>query len=126
MTAFTTHDDSYSLRGRLLLWLLVPLMLIGLVALYDGYRAARTTADEVSDRVLAGSALAIAERVFVNDEGALEADIPYVALQMLTSSEDDRVFYRIEDGEGVFVTGYRNLEHELKLFGTCPRCQRSR
>ena len=110
MTTFTTHDDSYSLRGRLLLWLLVPLMLIGLLALYDGYRAARTTADEVSDRVLAGSALAIAERVFVNDEGALEADIPYVALQMLTSSEDDRVFYRIEDGDGRFVTGYRKLE----------------
>ena len=110
MTAFTTQDDSYSLRGRLLLWLLVPLMAIGLLALYDGYRAARTTADEVSDRVLAGSALAIAERVFVNEEGALEADIPYVALQMLTSSEDDRVFYRIEDGDGVFITGYRNLE----------------
>ena len=110
MTTHTAPDDSYSLRGRLLLWLLVPLMLIGLLALYDGYRAARSTADEVSDRVLAGSALAIAERVFVNDEGALEADIPYVALQMLTSSEDDRVFYRIEDGEGNFVTGYRKLE----------------
>jgi len=102
--------SSYSLRGRLLLWLLIPLMLIGLIALYDGYRAARTTADEVSDRVLAGSALAIAERVFVNDEGLLEVDIPYVALQMLTSSEDDRVFYRIEDGQGGFITGYRNLK----------------
>lgn len=101
---------SYSLRGRLLLWLLIPLLIIGLVALFDSYRAARTTADEVSDRVLAGSALAIAERVFVNDDGNLEADIPYVALQMLTSSEDDRVFYRIESGDGSFVTGYRKLE----------------
>ncbi|NKB50673.1 MAG: HAMP domain-containing protein [Rhizobiaceae bacterium] len=110
MSTRSTSDDSYSLRGRLLLWLLTPLMLIGLLALYDGYRAARDTADEVSDRVLAGSALAIAERVFVNDEGILEADIPYVALQMLTSSEDDRVFYRIEDGDGKFVTGYRKLE----------------
>ena len=114
MTAFTSHDDSYSLRGRLLLGLLVPLMLIGLLALYDGYRAARTTADEVSDRVLAGSALAIAERVFVNEEGDLEADIPYVALQMLTSSEDDRVFYRIEDGDGEFVTGYRQPSFECE------------
>ena len=101
---------SYSLRGRLLLWLSIPLLVIGLVALFDSYRSARTSADEVSDRVLAGSALAIAERVFVNDEGNLEADIPYVALQMLTSSEDDRVFYRIESGDGTFVTGYRKLE----------------
>lgn len=92
------------------MWLLAPLVLIGVLALVDGYRSARLTADEVSDRVLAGSALAIAERVFVNDEGALEADIPYVALQMLTSSEDDRVFYRIETGDGKFVTGYRKLE----------------
>ncbi|MEP0942975.1 MAG: sensor histidine kinase [Rhizobiaceae bacterium] len=109
---------SYSLRGRLLLWLLLPLMLIGLIALFDGYRAARISADEVSDRVLAGSALAIAERVFVNDEGILEADIPYVALQMLTSSEDDRVFYRIETGDGTFVTGYRKLQLPAPIGGT--------
>ncbi|MGI9365936.1 MAG: sensor histidine kinase [Rhizobiaceae bacterium] len=110
MTARSTQAPHYSLRGRLLLWLLAPLVLIGVLALVDGYRSARLTADEVSDRVLAGSALAIAERVFVNDEGKLEADIPYVALQMLTSSEDDRVFYRIETGDGEFVTGYRKLE----------------
>ena len=110
MSARQGLNVSYSLRGRLLLWLLLPLMLIGLIALFDGYRAARTSADEVSDRVLAGSALAIAERVFVNDDGVLEADIPYVALQMLTSSEDDRVFYRVEAGDGSFITGYRKLE----------------
>ncbi|MFK7903304.1 MAG: sensor histidine kinase, partial [Nitratireductor sp.] len=102
--------EEYSLRTRLLLWLLIPLILIGLAALYDGYRSARITSDEVSDRVLAGSALAIAERVFVNDEGQLEVDIPYVALQMLTSSEDDRVFYKIEHLDGRFITGYRGLK----------------
>lgn len=102
--------QEYSLRTRLLLWLLVPLILIGLAALYDGYRSARITADEVSDRVLAGSALAITERVFVNDEGMLEVDIPYVALQMLTSSEDDRVFYKIEHANGEFITGYRGID----------------
>ena len=98
-----------SIRTRLLLWLLIPLIVIGVVALIDAYIDARITADEISDRVLAGSALAIAERVFVNEEGNLEVDIPYVALQMLTSSEDDRVFYRIEDSRGAVVTGYKNL-----------------
>lgn len=99
-----------SIRGQLLVWLLGSLIIIGLVAVWDSYRSARSTADLVSDRVLAGSALAIAERVFVNDEGALEVDIPYVALQMLTSSEDDRVFYKIETDTGAFITGYRALE----------------
>ncbi|MEO0497585.1 MAG: sensor histidine kinase, partial [Pseudomonadota bacterium] len=69
----------------------------------------RQTADEISDRLLAGSVLAIAEQVFVNDDGELEVDVPYVALQMLTSSADDRVFYRIETLEGAFITGYRQL-----------------
>ena len=100
---------SYSLRRRLLLWLLLPLLAIGLFGLVDAYRSARLTADEISDRVLAGSALAIAERVFVNDEGALEVDIPYVALDMLTSSAEDRVFYRIEGAQTHFITGYSQL-----------------
>ncbi|MEX3006840.1 sensor histidine kinase [Hoeflea sp. TYP-13] len=103
------QPSSYSIRTRLLLWLLLPLLAIGLLALFDSYRSARETADEISDRVLAGSALAIAERIFVNDDGLLEVDIPYVALEMLTSAEEDRVFYRIEGPQSQFVTGYRLL-----------------
>lgn len=100
---------SYSLRGRLLAWLLVPLVLIAGFALADTYREAVGTANAVSDRVLAGSALAIAERVVVSETGELEVDIPYVALEMLTSAAQDRVFYRIDGPEGRFVTGYQEL-----------------
>ena len=102
-------DRPYSLRGRLLLWLLVPLVGIGLIALADTYREAVDTANAVSDRVLAGSALAIAERVVVGEGGALEVDIPYVALEMLTSAAQDRVFYRIDGPNGAFITGYQTL-----------------
>lgn len=98
-----------SLRGRLLLWLLVPLCLIGVLALVDTYASARETANAVFDRVLAGSALAIAERVVVGPDGELEVDVPYIALDMLTSAAHDRVFYKIEGPPGRFLTGYRNL-----------------
>lgn len=98
----------YSLRRRLLLWLLVPLVALGLVALADTYNEAVDTANAVSDRVLAGSALAIAERVVVAEDGALEVDIPYVALEMLTSAAQDRVFYRVDGPDG-FITGYQTL-----------------
>ena len=98
----------YSLRRRLLLWLLVPLVTLGLIALVDTYREAVDTANAVSDRVLAGSALAIAERVVVAEDGALEVDIPYVALEMLTSAAQDRVFYRVDGPDG-FITGYQTL-----------------
>lgn len=100
---------SYSLRRRLLFWLLLPLMGIGIVALFDTYREAVQTANSVSDRVLAGSALAIAERVVVAEDGTLEVDIPYVALEMLTSAAQDRVFYRVDGPPGTFITGYQSL-----------------
>ncbi|MBD0413425.1 sensor histidine kinase [Oryzicola mucosus] len=100
---------TYSLRRRLLLWLLIPLVAIGAVALADTYSEAVQTANSVSDRVLSGSALAIAERVVVSENGALEVDIPYVALEMLTSAAQDRVFYRVEGPTGNFITGYEGL-----------------
>jgi two-component system sensor histidine kinase TctE len=99
----------YSLRRRLLAWLLLPLILIGLLALADTWREAVATANAVSDRVLAGSALAIAERVVVAEDGTLEVDIPYVALEMLTSAAQDRVFYRVDGPPGTFITGYDTL-----------------
>jgi two-component system sensor histidine kinase TctE len=105
----TSPAAGYSLRRRLLVWLLAPLVAIGLVALLDTYREAVRTADAVSDRVLAGSALAIAERVVVAEDGSLEVDIPYVALEMLTSAAQDRVFYRVDGPPGAFITGYETL-----------------
>ncbi len=99
----------HSLRRRLLVLLLVPLCLIGILALVDAYRDAIDTANEISDRVLSGSALAIAERVIVGEDGELEVDIPYVALEMLTSAAQDRVFYKVEGPEGLFITGYERL-----------------
>ena len=98
-----------SLRRRLLAWLLLSTAVIGILALLDTYREAVKTANTVSDRVLAGSALAIAERVVVTENGHLEVDIPYVALEMLTSAAQDRVFYRVDGPPGAFITGYQTL-----------------
>ncbi|CAN7254697.1 sensor histidine kinase N-terminal domain-containing protein [Rhizobium sp. LjRoot30] len=102
-------DFGHSLRRRLLAWLLIATMIIGLVALLDTWSEAVKTARSVSDRVLVGSALAIAERVVVGEDGALEVDIPYVALEMLTSAAQDRVFYRVDGPPGSFITGYQKL-----------------
>ncbi|KEQ04375.1 sensor histidine kinase [Pseudorhizobium pelagicum] len=101
--------QAYSLRRRLLAWLLLSTAVIGMLALTDTWREAEKTANEVSDRVLMGSALAIAERVIVSENGDLEVDIPYLALEMLTSAAQDRVFYRVDGPPGTFITGYQNL-----------------
>jgi two-component system sensor histidine kinase TctE len=99
----------YSLRRRLLLWLLVATLVMGLIALFDTWREALRTAQSVSDRVLVGSALAIAERVTVDEAGGLEVDIPYASLEMLTSTAQDKVFYRVDGPVGSFLTGYSDL-----------------
>lgn len=101
---------TYSLRRRLLLWLFLATACIGLLALADTWREALRTAQSVSDRVLVGSALAIAERVTVDESGALEVDIPYSSLEMLTSTAQDKVFYRVDGPIGVYLTGYDDLQ----------------
>lgn len=99
----------YSLRRRLLGWLFLATALIGLLALFDTWREALRTAQSVSDRVLVGSALAIAERVTVDETGGLEVDLPYSSLEMLTSTAQDKVFYRVDGPVGTFLTGYADL-----------------
>ena len=100
---------AYSLRRRLLLWLFLATAAIGLLALLDTWREALRTAQSVSDRVLVGSALAIAERVTVDETGVLEVDIPYSSLEMLTSTAQDKVFYRVDGPVGSYLTGYADL-----------------
>jgi two-component system sensor histidine kinase TctE len=82
---------------------------LGLVALFDTWREALRTAQSVSDRVLVGSALAIAEQVTVDEAGGLAVDIPYSSLEMLTSTAQDKVFYRVDGPVGHFLTGYQDL-----------------
>jgi two-component system, OmpR family, sensor histidine kinase TctE len=102
--------NPYSLRRRLLLWLLLVTVVLGLVALWDTWREALLTAQSVSDRVLVGSALAIAERVTIDEAGGLEVDLPYSSLEMLTSTAQDKVFYRVDGPVGSFLTGYSDLD----------------
>lgn len=99
---------TWSIRRRLLVWLLGPLLLVSAIILVVNYFQARDIADAAYDRLLAASAQAIAERVVVAD-GELEVDLPYVALDMLASTAQDRVFYQVSGPDGQFVTGYRDL-----------------
>lgn len=85
------------------------LFLAGMVALYWAASTyASLAADRSFDRLLAGSALSIAESLTVTAEG-VRVDIPYSALDMLAAAPDDRVFYRVVAPDGSTVTGYDDL-----------------
>lgn len=110
----------FSLRRRLLVWLLVATAVLGTAALIDTWREARRMANALADRVLAGSALVIAERASLDDEGLIAIDIPYGALEMLSSAAQDRVFYRVDGPPGRIVTGYADLPVAMAVQGGDP------
>jgi two-component system sensor histidine kinase TctE len=85
------------------------LFLAGMAVLYWAASSYATiAADRSFDRLLAGSALSIAESLTVTADG-VRVDIPYSALDMLAAAPDDRVFYRVVAPTGVTVTGYSDL-----------------
>lgn len=97
-----------SLRRSILVWLVLATAGIGVLALLDTRVEALRTARDVSDRVLAGSAMAIAEGVDVGAGGDLSITIPFSALDMLSSTAQDQVFYRVDGPQGT-LTGYADL-----------------
>ncbi len=97
-----------SLRRSILVWLVLATAAIGVLALIDTRNEARRTARDVSDRVLVGSAMSISEAVTVTAEGGIAISIPFSALDMLSSTAQDQVFYRVDGREGL-LTGYGDL-----------------
>ena len=97
-----------SLRGQLLRWLLIPVLLVLAIYAWFSYRAAVETADLAFNRLLLGSAEAIAEDIEYK-QGELVVDLPYAALELLESNINERIFYRIIDPHQQTVTGYEDL-----------------
>ncbi|SMO35704.1 sensor histidine kinase [Paracoccus laeviglucosivorans] len=110
----------FSIRRRLLVWLLVATAVFGTLALIDTWREAVRMANALADRVLAGSALVIAERASLDEDGLIAIEIPYGALEMLSSAAEDRVFYRVDGPPGRLVTGYDDLPMARAVQGGVP------
>ena len=117
-----------SLRLQLLAWVVLPLAGLATINLWTSQRNALATADLVTDRMLVGSARAIAEQVAMVD-GVLDATVPPAAIEMFDTGDRDSVYYRVETAGGRLLTGYPDLpeapqhasvgasyrDHELRL-----------
>ncbi|MDJ0758452.1 MAG: sensor histidine kinase N-terminal domain-containing protein [Woeseiaceae bacterium] len=99
---------SRSLRASFSLWLGIPLLLAAGVLLFENYHNAHRSANAAHDNSLYASALAIADHVVVEGT-ALEVDLPYIALEMLSATGDDHVYYKVVGENGTFITGYKDL-----------------
>jgi two-component system sensor histidine kinase TctE len=97
-----------SLRVQLAFWLLTPLLAVWAFNAWLTYENAIESANRAHDRTLLGSVLAIAERISVVDD-EIVVDLPYSSLEMLESSLQSRVYYRVSQIGGRHLTGYEDL-----------------
>ena len=98
----------HSLRGELLLWLGLPLLLLWGLSVYTHYKSASQAATQAYDRSLLASARAVAERLAVRD-GHLEVDVPWVVLDSFERNMQDQLFYQVISPAGKTLSGYDDL-----------------
>lgn len=97
-----------SLRLKLAVWLLLPLLVLLGFDAWLTYQRAMGTANMAFDRTLFTSAKAIAEGVRL-DGNRLQVDLPYLALELFEANSQGRVFYRVAEDNGSTLTGYADL-----------------
>ena len=96
-----------SIRSRLVVQLVGVAAFLALVFFFVVRGVAERAAEGTQDDILSASAIAIADSLR-SAEGRVTLDMPYSALSMLGSINEDRVFYRVTSG-GVTLTGYADL-----------------
>ncbi|WP_371170229.1 sensor histidine kinase N-terminal domain-containing protein [Aliiroseovarius sp. 2305UL8-7] len=96
-----------SIRKRLFIQLALVAAILSLAFFLVVRGVAEGAAEGTQDDILSASATAIADSLR-SEDGLVTLDLPYSALSMLGSINQDRVFYRVE-AEGETLTGYPDL-----------------
>ena len=91
-----------SLRARLILIILIPLLMISIVAATWQFRATAQRAENIFDRGLLSAALAISRDIAVSDGDALSP----ITRSLVNDTSGGVLFYHVYAPDGVFVTGY--------------------
>jgi two-component system sensor histidine kinase TctE len=106
------RSDPLSLRRRLLLGILLPV--IAFVALNTAsiYREALEAVNTAYDRTLLASARSIGEQLEVRgyeDDAEIFATVPYATLETFEADNQSRLYYRVSDQRGDLVSGFGEL-----------------
>jgi two-component system sensor histidine kinase TctE len=101
-----------SLRAQILRWLVPALVVVCAAGAVDAYVKSFRRVNDLYDRALYASALAISERVSF-EGGRPRVDLPPVAFEILDTPAQERVFHRVVyrrgDGPELELTGYVDL-----------------
>jgi len=101
-----------SLRGQLLVGILLPVLGFVLLNAASLYEQALRAADTAYDRTLLASAKAIGERLEVRAEGGtaqLQATLEYSSLEAFEADNRSRLFYKVSGFGGEMVSGFEDL-----------------
>jgi len=98
----------HSLRGELLAWLGLPLLLLWALSVYTHYQSGLAAANQAYDRSLLASARTVAERLVVRQQH-LEVDVPWVVLDSFERNMNDQLFYQVIFPQGKTLSGYDDL-----------------
>ena len=91
-----------SLRGRITLFILLPLLLVAAIVGYSSYQSTYARAQARFDDSLLATASAISTDISASDGDALSLD----TRDLIRDTSGGRVFYHVYAPDGVFVTGY--------------------
>lgn len=101
-----------SLRGRLLLFLLLPLLGASIISVVFDYRNGLSTANDAYDHALASATAALAALISAQQSSGQAVDIPRAANTVLRSDPVDTVYYAVLDDTGALLAGDASLRHK--------------
>lgn len=105
-------NPHHSLRRRLLLGILMPVILFIGYNTFSLYQQTLASLNTAYDRTLLASAKSISEQLDVTgfDENAqLRAMVPYSALEAFEADNQSQMFYRISTLQGELISGFEDL-----------------
>ena len=97
-----------TLRGQLIAWLAIPLIVLWLLSTLVDYDIAKRFVNLAYDRALLESALDIGREV-KHFEDRIYIDLPEVAVRMLQSRESDRLYYLVLGPKYEYISGEPDL-----------------
>jgi two-component system, OmpR family, sensor histidine kinase TctE len=103
------REHTSTVRRRLLLTLLAPLMVLLSLGVLADYLNSATPVHVAYDQALADAALAVSAHLSSDSDGNLRADLPPQAEAVLRADSYDTIYYVVLDPHGEVIAGDRGL-----------------
>lgn len=121
MKLLRTDRAGWTLRRRLLAFLLLPLAVVLALSLLADFHIASEPAQEAYDHALSDDAVALSERVKWTEARGLEVDLPVAAEEVLRNDSIDQEMLAVYSPNGRLLIGDADLLPDQTVVGHAPR-----